>query len=76
MFDFDNEHVARHLVYAKENGVEVECIGDWAQVSSMNASEHIARLAPGRHKGLRDQPQRPLPAAGRHIEHAHEIHPL
>ena len=44
MFDFDNEHVSRHLVYAKEQGVEVECIGDWAQVSSMNASEHIARL--------------------------------
>ncbi len=44
MFDFDNEHVARHLAYAKEEGVEVECIGDWAQVSSMNASEHIAGL--------------------------------
>ena len=44
MFDFDNEHVARHLAYAKEKGVEVECIGDWAQVSSMNASEHIASL--------------------------------
>ena len=50
MYDFDNEHVARHLAYAKENGVEVECIGDWAQVSPMNASEHIARL---RRAGIR-----------------------
>ncbi len=44
MFDFDSEHVARHLAYAKEKGVEVECIGDWGQVSSMNASPHIAYL--------------------------------
>ena len=50
MFDFDNEHVARHLVYANENGVEVECIGDWAQVSSMNASAPIASL---RRAGIR-----------------------
>jgi hypothetical protein len=50
MYDFDNDHVTRHLAYAKENGVEVECIGDWAQVSSMNASEHIARL---RRAGIR-----------------------
>ncbi len=44
MYDFDHEHVTRHLVYAWEEGVEVECIGDWAQVSSMNVSENIARL--------------------------------
>lgn len=44
MFDFDNEHVARHLIYAVEHGLEVECIGDWAQVSSMNISENIACL--------------------------------
>jgi phosphatidylserine/phosphatidylglycerophosphate/cardiolipin synthase-like enzyme len=44
MFDFDNEHVANHLVYAYDNGVDVECIGDWAQVSPMNDSEHIARI--------------------------------
>lgn len=44
MFDFDHDHVTRHLVYAHEKGVEVECIGDWAQVSPMNTSEHIARL--------------------------------
>ena len=50
VFDFDNEHVTRHLVYAKEKGVEVECIGDWAQVSPMNASENIARL---RRAGIR-----------------------
>jgi len=47
MFDFDNEHVTRHLVYAKENGVEVECVGDWAQVGPMNSSENIARLRRG-----------------------------
>jgi phosphatidylserine/phosphatidylglycerophosphate/cardiolipin synthase-like enzyme len=50
MFDFDNEHVARHLVYAREHGIAVECIGDWAQVSSMNASEHLGRL---RRAGIR-----------------------
>ncbi len=44
MYDFDHEHVSRHLTYAKENGIEVECIGEWAQVSSMNASPHIAAL--------------------------------
>jgi phosphatidylserine/phosphatidylglycerophosphate/cardiolipin synthase-like enzyme len=44
MFDFDHEHVSRHLVYARGKGVEVECIGDWQQVSSLNASENIARL--------------------------------
>ncbi len=44
MFDFDNEHIANHLIYAAEQGVEVECIGDWAQVSPMNVSENIARL--------------------------------
>jgi len=50
MFDFDNEHVANHLVYAKEKGIAVECIGDWAQVSSMNASGHLGRL---RRAGIR-----------------------
>jgi phosphatidylserine/phosphatidylglycerophosphate/cardiolipin synthase-like enzyme len=50
MFDFDNEHVASHLIHAKEKGIEVECIGDWAQVSSMNASEHLGRL---RRAGIR-----------------------
>lgn len=44
MFDLDNEHVAEHLVYAKQRGVRVECIGDWAQVSSINVSKNIARL--------------------------------
>ena len=44
VFDFDNGDVANHLVHAKGKGVEVECIGDWAQVSSVNASENIARL--------------------------------
>jgi len=44
VFDFDNGDVANHLVHAKRNGVEVECIGDWERVSSMNASENIAKL--------------------------------
>ena len=44
VFDFDNGDVADHLVRAKNCGVEVECIGDWAQVSSLNASENMARL--------------------------------
>ena len=44
VFDFDNSDVANHLVHAKRNGVEVECIGDWERVSSMNASENIASL--------------------------------
>jgi phosphatidylserine/phosphatidylglycerophosphate/cardiolipin synthase-like enzyme len=44
MFDFDNRDVATHMVYAKEKGVDVECIGEWTQVSSLNASENVARL--------------------------------
>ncbi|MDA8215709.1 MAG: phosphatidylserine/phosphatidylglycerophosphate/cardiolipin synthase family protein [Nitrospiraceae bacterium] len=49
VFDFDNYHVAEHLIYAKKNGVEVECIGDWASVSSMNCTENIAKM---RHAGI------------------------
>lgn len=44
MFDFDNGDVAAHLVHARSKGVDVECIGEWTQVSSLNASENIARL--------------------------------
>ena len=44
VFDFDNGDVANHLVHAKRNGIEVECIGDWERVSSMNASDNIAAL--------------------------------
>ncbi len=44
MFDFDNRDFANHLVYATTMGIDVECIGDWAHVSPMNASENIARL--------------------------------
>ncbi len=44
LFDFDNQHIADHLVYAFQKGVEVECVGDWASVSSMNCSEYIATL--------------------------------
>lgn len=44
MFDFDNEHVAKHLVYARDQGVDVECIAEWSQVSSMNCTENIALM--------------------------------
>jgi hypothetical protein len=44
IFDFDTYHVAEHLIYAKENGVDVECIADWASVSSINCVENIAKM--------------------------------
>jgi hypothetical protein len=44
IFDFDNYHVAEHLIYARGKGVDVECIADWAVVSSMNCTENIARM--------------------------------
>jgi phosphatidylserine/phosphatidylglycerophosphate/cardiolipin synthase-like enzyme len=44
MFDFDNRDVAAHLVYAQSKGVDVECVGEWTQVSPLNASENIALL--------------------------------
>ncbi|TAN45439.1 MAG: hypothetical protein EPN22_02760 [Nitrospirae bacterium] len=44
LFDFDNQYISDHLVYAFQKGVEVECVGDWASVSSMNCSENIAKL--------------------------------
>ncbi len=62
MFDFDNEHIANHLIYAAGQGVDVECIGDWAQVSTMNVSEHIARLRRARipvFGVVRNEPCRP-----------------
>ncbi len=44
IFDFDNYHVAEHLIHAKNEGVEVECFADWAAVSSMNCTENIAKM--------------------------------
>lgn len=44
IFDFDNYHIAEHFIYAKESGVELECIADWASVSSMNCIENIAKM--------------------------------
>jgi phosphatidylserine/phosphatidylglycerophosphate/cardiolipin synthase-like enzyme len=44
IFDFDNYHVAEHLIHAREKGVEVECVADWSAVSSMNCTENIARM--------------------------------
>jgi phosphatidylserine/phosphatidylglycerophosphate/cardiolipin synthase-like enzyme len=44
MFDFDNKHVAKHLIYARDQGVDVECIAEWSQVASTNCSENIVAL--------------------------------
>ncbi len=44
IFDFDNYHVAEHLIHARNKGVEVECFADWASVSSMNCTENIAKM--------------------------------
>jgi fido (protein-threonine AMPylation protein) len=44
IYDFDNPDVANHLIYAKENGVEVDCVGDWGAVSALDGSENVARM--------------------------------
>jgi hypothetical protein len=44
IFDFENEQVINHLIYAKEKGVDIDCFADWAAVSSLNCTEHIARM--------------------------------
>jgi hypothetical protein len=44
IFDFDNYHIAEHLIYARQKGVDVECIADWAALSSLNCTENIARI--------------------------------
>lgn len=44
IFDFDNNHIAEHLQYAFQNGVDVECFGDWSAVSSMNCAGSIASM--------------------------------
>lgn len=44
IFDFDYYHVAEHLIYALKNGIEVDCVADWASVSSMNCTENVAKL--------------------------------
>lgn len=44
IFDFDNADVATHLIWAKKNGVEVECVADWAAVSPVNPTENVARM--------------------------------
>ncbi|MBV6340805.1 MAG: phosphatidylserine/phosphatidylglycerophosphate/cardiolipin synthase family protein [Candidatus Magnetobacterium sp. LHC-1] len=44
IFDFDNYHVAQHLIHAVQAGVEVECIADWPAVSSLNVTENIAKM--------------------------------
>jgi hypothetical protein len=44
IFDFDNYHFAGHLIHAVNRGVDVECIADWAAVSSMNCTENVARM--------------------------------
>ncbi|MBF0487828.1 MAG: phosphatidylserine/phosphatidylglycerophosphate/cardiolipin synthase family protein [Nitrospirae bacterium] len=44
IFDPDNYHVAEHLIHAKSKGVEVECYAEWSAVSTMNATENIAKM--------------------------------
>jgi hypothetical protein len=32
------------LIYALKNGIGVDCVADWASVSSMNCTENVAKL--------------------------------
>lgn len=43
-YDMDSEHIANHLIYAKQKGIDVQCISDWYSSSSMNCSDYVARL--------------------------------
>ena len=49
VFNFDNPHMTDHLIYAKEQGVEIECLGGWEQVSSLDWIESFVDL---RHHGI------------------------
>lgn len=44
MFDFDNEHIAKHLIYARDQGVDVECIAEWSQVAPTNCTQNIGAI--------------------------------
>ena len=44
VFNFDNPYIADHLIHAFYEGVEVECVGGWEQVSSMDYIESVAKL--------------------------------
>jgi len=44
VFNFDSPHITDHLCHALNNGVEIECIGGWEQVSSMDWHENIANI--------------------------------
>lgn len=44
MFDLDNEQIAKHLIYARGEGVDVECLAEWSQVASMNCTENISAM--------------------------------
>ena len=44
IFDLDNYHVAEHLIHAKNKGVDIECVGEWSTVSTLNATENIAKI--------------------------------
>lgn len=44
IFDFDNYHIAQHLIHAKDKGVEVECIADWGAVSPMVITDNVAKM--------------------------------
>ncbi|MDQ7825001.1 MAG: phospholipase D-like domain-containing protein [Candidatus Eremiobacteraeota bacterium] len=47
IFNFENEHIANHLLHLHSQGVEVECLGGWEQVSSADWSWDVARLRRG-----------------------------
>lgn len=44
LFNFDNEHFVNHLIHLAGNGVSVECIGGWEQISGCDMSQPVARL--------------------------------
>ncbi|MCI4624809.1 MAG: phospholipase D-like domain-containing protein [Candidatus Magnetoovum sp. WYHC-5] len=44
IFDFDNYHVAEHLIHAQSKGVDIECIADWAAVSPMTITANVAKM--------------------------------
>ncbi len=44
VYDFENHHIANHLIYAASLGIEVVCVADWAQVSPMTWAEGVTRL--------------------------------
>ncbi len=44
VFNFDNTDIINHLLHLHSQGVNIECIGGWEQLSSSDWSENVARL--------------------------------